>query len=368
MTTPNYHGRLGLQQRVLPNYRVPFFEALAAACAGGLGVFAGMPRAGEGITPGDLRVARQFPARNVHLLGGPFYLCQQRGFTQWLDDWNPDALIVEANARYLATGAGVRWMHARGRKVIGWGLGASALSGPLAGLRRARRHQFLSRFDALIAYSKRGVEEYAALGFPPQQIFVAPNAAAPRPAEAPARRAGNAGRATVLFVGRLQRRKRVDRLLRACAAMPEPRPRLVIVGDGPERDTLGALAKAVYPDAQFAGAWHGAELKPYFAEADLFVLPGTGGLAIQEAMANGLPVIVAKGDGTQDDLVRAGNGWQIPSEDETALIETMKQALSDASRLRAMGMESYRIVAEEINLEKMVDAFVEALNVSTFKR
>ncbi|HEX8993547.1 MAG TPA: glycosyltransferase [Anaerolineales bacterium] len=362
MSSTQYHGRLGLQQRVLPNYRVPFFDGLAAACAGGLGVFSGMPREGEGITPGDLHVATHFPAHNVHLLAGPFYLCQQRGFTRWLDEWNPDALIVEANARYLATGAAVHWMHARGRKVIGWGLGAPAPSGSLAGLRRTRRLQFLSRFDALIAYSKRGADEYAALGIPPQQIFVAPNAAAARPAEAPVRKAASSGRATVLFVGRLQRRKRVDRLLRACAALPEPRPQLVIVGDGPERDYLGTLAKEIYPEAQFEGARYGEELKPYFARADLFVLPGTGGLAIQEAMAGGLPVIVAKGDGTQDDLVRAGNGWQIAPEDETALIEAMRQALSDVNRLREMGIESYRIVAEEINLEKMVEAFVEALN------
>ena len=36
--------RLGLVQRVLPSYRVPFFDALARACAGGLGLFAGQPR------------------------------------------------------------------------------------------------------------------------------------------------------------------------------------------------------------------------------------------------------------------------------------------------------------------------------------
>jgi glycosyltransferase involved in cell wall biosynthesis len=103
-------------------------------------------------------------------------------------------------------------------------------------------------------------------------------------------------------------------------------------------------------------------LTPYFAEADIFVLPGTGGLAIQEAMAHGLPVIVAKGDGTQDDLVRAGNGWQIPPDDQEALIHTMRTALTDVKRLRKMGAESYRIVSEEINLEKMVEAFVRALD------
>ena len=136
---------------------------------------------------------------------------------------------------------------------------------------------------------------------------------------------------------------------------------MIIVGDGPERRHLESLAKLVYPSAEFAGEKQGAELKPYFTEADLFVLPGTGGLAVQEAMGYGLPIIVAKGDGTQDDLVREANGWQIPSDDYDALVRALRFALSDAGRLRTMGAESYRIVSEEINLENMTEVFVQAL-------
>jgi glycosyltransferase involved in cell wall biosynthesis len=139
------------------------------------------------------------------------------------------------------------------------------------------------------------------------------------------------------------------------------------VGDGPERKSLEELAKEIYPGAEFVGAKHGAELKPYFMEADLFVLPGTGGLAIQEAMSYGLPVIVAQGDGTQDDLVRKENGWQIPPDDFDALLSTMKDALSDVARLRKMGEESYRIAKDEINIEKMVETFVQVLNQLTRK-
>ncbi|MFN8410997.1 MAG: glycosyltransferase family 4 protein, partial [Anaerolineales bacterium] len=199
-----------------------------------------------------------------------------------------------------------------------------------------------------------------ALGFPREKIFVAYNSVSSAPASAIERPMQNA-KPVILFVGRLQARKRVDALLRACAEM-ESSPRLMIVGDGPERAMLESLAKEVYPSAEFIGAKHGAELKPYFAQADLFVLPGTGGLAVQEAMSYGLPVIVAKGDGTQDDLVRENNGWQIPPEDYGALVSTMKNALSDIARLREMGKESFRIVSEEINIQKMAETFVKALN------
>jgi glycosyltransferase involved in cell wall biosynthesis len=166
----------------------------------------------------------------------------------------------------------------------------------------------------------------------------------------------------VLFVGRLQPRKRIDNLLRACAALPEGvQPELWIVGEGPARMELQRQAGAIYPQTKFFGERRGHELDALFTTADLFVLPGTGGLAVQEAMAHGLPVIVAQGDGTQTDLVRPENGWLIPPDDLQALEAVLGEAFSDPARLRRMGAESYRIVAEEVNLEAMVGIFVQAL-------
>ena len=67
-------ARLGLVQRVLPVYRVPFFEALAEACTGGLGVFAGQPRPDEAIESADsLQIARLFPAKNRHYFHNRIY-------------------------------------------------------------------------------------------------------------------------------------------------------------------------------------------------------------------------------------------------------------------------------------------------------
>jgi len=352
-----FHGKLALQQRVLPNYRVPFFDLLASACDGGMSLFTGLPRSVEGITTAkELKVADYKLGNNLYLFGGNFYLCYQQGLMDWLKEWNPDALIVEANPRYLSTSSAVKWMHKQNRPVIGWGLG----SPPIGGFRKQRRFSFINQFDAMISYSQRGAEEYAALGFPKRKIFVARNSVAlPPSAPMPSKSSTFDIKPSILFVGRLQARKRVDYLLRACAKIQNLR--LVIIGDGPERAALESLAREIYPSAEFVGSKHGAELKPYFTEADLFVLPGTGGLAVQEAMSYGLPVIVAQGDGTQDDLVRKENGWQIPPDNFEALVSTMKDALLDVARLIRMGEESYRIVEKEINIEKMVETFVKAL-------
>ena len=75
------------------------------------------------------------------------------------------------------------------------------------------------------------------------------------------------------------------------------------------RPLAGNCGQGITPQHEFPGAKHGQELEPYFAAADLFVLPGTGGLAVQQAMAHALPVLVGEADGTQSNLVRPANGW-----------------------------------------------------------
>lgn len=356
-----FPGKLALQQRVVPAYRLPLVNRLASECRGGLSVFAGKPLPVEGIVVVDEKDdSHLVTGKNRHFMNpaSRFYFCWQDGLTTWLEGWDPDTLVVEANPRYLSTWLAVRWMHNRGRPVLGWGLGVPRTGNPLE---RLLRKFFLGSLDGVIAYSRRGADEYRALGV--KQVTVAYNAVSPRPKTRPAaRKPEGADKPRVLFVGRLQSRKRLDILLQACASLPvDLQPDVVVIGDGPARAAFEELANRVYPQVVFTGAVHGEDLEPYFQNADLFALPGTGGLAVQQAMAHGLPVIVAQGDGTQDDLVRPENGWQVPPGDQIAFSKTLHQALSDIPRLRAMGVESFRIVSEEINLDTMVDKFLEAI-------
>lgn len=357
-----FNGRLALQQRVLPSYRIPFFDRLAVGCEHGMAVFAGAPRPQEAILSGDqLSRADLKWVHNLHFFHGSLYLCLQRGLLAGLRDWDPDVLILEANPRYLTNWRVLDWMRQRGRPVIGWGLGAPMVQGVVAPWRERLRVRFLQRFDGLIAYSTQGAQEYRQAGASAARVFTAPNAVSGPPPpfmEKPARYAGSP---RLLFVGRLQARKRVDLLLQACASLSH-RPELTIVGDGPVRVELEALSKRLYPKAAFVGAQGGPALEAIFHQADLFVLPGTGGLAVQEAMAHGLPVVVAEGDGTQNDLATGGNGWLVPPGDLQALSETLEQALADPARLRSMGRISHTLVQERFNINAMAEVFMQAIH------
>jgi len=363
----SFPGRLALQQRVIPAYRTSFINLLAKSCKKGLTVFAGQPLPIEGIGLADQLDSAEITNTKNHHFHDPqssLYLCWQQGVIDWLKSQDPDALIVEANPRYLSTRNAIRWIKSRNRPVLGWGLGAPRGGNPVE---QFFRLTFLRSLDGVIAYSQRGANEYRSLGL--GNVFVANNAVTPRPKQQPPERPlTQKDKSTVLFIGRLQKRKRIDILVQGCASLPKAlQPHLIIVGDGPESTKLRTLAVEIYPTTKFVGAKHGPELAPYFAEADLFALPGTGGLAVQEAMSHGLPVLVAQGDGTQDDLVRKENGWQVSPGDQNAFTSALHDALSDIKKLREMGNNSYRIVTEEINLETMVGSFVEALNAIRHK-
>ena len=357
--------RIGVMQRVLPSYRVPLFDALAKSFHGNVSVFAGEPRRCEALFGSAIpQTAKIWKGKNHHILDGVLYLCCQSGLLEWLEDWQPRVLIMEANPRYLRSSSAIRWMRKKDGKVIGWGLGSPDMQGLLSGLRSSIRKRLINKFDALITYSSKGAREYESLGFPGKRIFIAPNAVAskphhPMPKRPPTFRGNNP---IVVFVGRLQERKRVDTLIRSCAALPlEVQPLLWIIGDGPHRAALENLADKIYRNTRFFGAQHGAQLEKHLQSADLFVMPGTGGLAIQEAMSHGLPVVVGVADGTQQDLVRDENGWLLADDSFQTLKDTLASALKDIPTLRKKGRASYRIVSREINLEKMVAVFIKAI-------
>ncbi len=130
------------------------------------------------------------------------------------------------------------------------------------------------------------------------------------------------GRPVILFASKLQERKRCADLVEAHRLLGQPRPYLVIVGDGEERQRLEQQA-AGDPDIRFLGFRNQTELPRYFDLCDVFVLPSRHepwGLVVNEAMNAGRAVVVSDDVGCQQDLVREGEtGAVFPVGDVAAL-------------------------------------------------
>jgi glycosyltransferase involved in cell wall biosynthesis len=97
----------------------------------------------------------------------------------------------------------------------------------------------------------------------------------------------------------------------------------------------------------------------FFVAADVFALPGPGGLALNQAMAYGLPVVAAGGDGTEHDLVEPGRSGFLVA-DEPALHEALDALAADGALRQAMAGAALARVAG-FSVERMRRGFVEAL-------
>ena len=147
----------------------------------------------------------------------------------------------------------------------------------------------------------------------------------------------------ILFLGRLHERKGLQFLIPAFAraANEIPTARLLIAGpDAGMLTTAQRLAAqaGIASQVTFAGMLHGADQRAALATADLFVLPAVGeglSMAVLEAMAAGIPVILTPGCNLPD-VESRGAGLLVNREVEP-LAAAIRDLLRDQVRRRAMG-------------------------------
>ena len=175
-------------------------------------------------------------------------------------------------------------------------------------------------------------------------------------------------RRRILHIGRLVKWKKVDLLIMAFSSIVERYrdSELVIVGDGPERESLikKAIDLGLRDKILFTGAvYDPIELAQYMNESSVYVLAGMGGLSINDAMCFSLPIICSVCDGTEKDLVLEGaNGFFFKEDDVADLAEKLNWMLSDLSKAMRMGEKSLQIIKERVNLDTFANMYKEALD------
>lgn len=163
--------------------------------------------------------------------------------------------------------------------------------------------------------------------------------------------------ASILYVGRLVRSKGVDDLIAAYKIVSEriPRSRLIIVGDGPERERLEGLAHELNLSAGvvFKGTLRGEKLDEEYAKCTVFAMASkrvsddpaieTFGLVIVEALMYGKPVVGTLLGGIPEIIDHEVNGLLVPEGQPKELADALIRVLTDqdlASRLCRNALES----------------------------
>ena len=208
-----------------------------------------------------------------------------------------------------------------------------------------------ARRDRLIRYSFTSVGSEQVLSSPPtpRQKADAKNAL------------GFHGQHLVLFVGQFIQRKGIDVLLKAGAGLSGSAD-ICIVGGDPTEEYETLVNDLELTNVTFAGFKSKRELGTYLTAADVLVLPtreDIWGLVINEALANGLPVVTTDRCVAGLELVQKhGCGRVIPVDDIEALREAIDEVLTDDNLREEMQLKALG-VARAYTVENMAKRHVE---------
>lgn len=186
----------------------------------------------------------------------------------------------------------------------------------------------------------------------------APDDKAPRPASW-----GN--RPVLLTVGRLQKRKGQDMMIRALPALKEKWPNILyaIIGGGKEWEPLHQLARelGVSDHVLFMGEVDDQQMVNAYRHCTLFALPNRRvgnddegfGMVLLEAQACGKPVLAGNSGGTSETMKVGETGHIVDCTNENSLADAVLMLLDDGRRLQKMGESARNHVIERFSWDNL---------------
>lgn len=173
----------------------------------------------------------------------------------------------------------------------------------------------------------------------------------------------------LISVGRLVPVKGFEHLLRAISQLGADAARvsLTIVGDGPERHALTALASELGVSSRVTFAGWQQDVGAFLRDAHVFVLPTLGegfGLAVLEAMGHARPVIASDTMSLPEIVSRGETGLLVPPANSAALAEAIRVCLDHPGLLAEMGMAGRQRGLALFSVARMVER-TEQLYVET---
>lgn len=227
---------------------------------------------------------------------------------------------------------------------------------------------FLRRMDAHLAVAEAQRRYLVDVeGIPGERVHLIYNGvdaeqyrpAAPGECQAMRRELGVPGDALVLMaVGSLKPLKGFDALIRAATPVLRSRhdARLVLVGDGPQRDPLQALARGqgIADQVVFAGLRD--DVHAVLRAADVLVLSSRTEVlptVVLEAMATGLPVVATRVGGVPEIVEHERSAILASPDDESSLQAALERVVASPELRRTLGARGRAIVETRFRLERM---------------
>ena len=298
---------------------------------------------------------------------GTYIFRNQVGVIEKIREIRPDIVVNMCHVGNVTHWKISSLKNKLGFKLVAWQCGYEYHPGKLKGFLLDR---FIPRYDYHLAYHSNACDYAMSHGARADQITVMHNtineqkiATLPK-GEARELVVGRhpeiGDRKIILFVGAVLAEKRIEVILQALDIMNRKDTVLVLVGDGEHLPAVRQLCVG-RDDVVITGSIVDG-VGPYFDAAEMYVLPGTGGLGINEAMAHRLPIVSGFADGSADDLVVDGeNGFRLRNNTPEELSKKMATILNSPELAERMGERSREMITGKFAFREFINRIVNDL-------
>ena len=262
------------------------------------------------------------------------------------------------------------WMSSFAALPVCRALGIPIVDGTIRnGIARRRRSLPLRTARAasklIVANSQAGLDAWGVGAAKGRVVYNAFDPARWSLCHAAEERSGDAyGRTTIVMSGRMVAHKDFATVIAAAAELDAEQPgrwRFLLLGDGPERPRLEALAGELVARDVVALVDPGLEVLPLVREADIGVLMSNEALhtegcpnAIMEYMACRLPVVCSAGGGNPELVLHGETGFLVPWSDREALVGRLRALALDRELARRMGEAGRARLARDFTVARLV--------------
>jgi len=300
-----------------------------------------------------------------------FFLKWQIGLIPKIIKYKADSVIIHYISGNINYNVLLLFLLIRNKKYILWT--SSWERQDLKGLKLLMKTKVKSFFTkmsyAYITYDTRKAKQLMASGYSEKKIFIAQNTINVEKIIKNINPVNKGYEITrFLFVGALIKQKKLDIAIDIFNILNKKgyNFHFTIIGEGEVKKDIEKqiLEYDLQSKISVLGAKYGKELSNYFNNSNVFLLPGTGGLAVNEAMAYGLPIISTPADGTLYDLVENNvNGFLLEwNYDKKELMEKIIFFINaDINKIKKMEKNSLKIIQDKALLSNMVNQFVNAI-------
>lgn len=366
---------------LIPHYRYSFYRSLNEKLKNKITILTGCTKNTQWRSAArNIDGIKNMSLVEKHFFLANFQLIWQKGLLNTIYNINPSIIILSGISGYLTNWLVLIISKIKKNKTIMWSCGWEKQAPNTLSyfIKRFLLKKYQSLADYHIVYSTNAKKALISNGIDSATIRIAYNGI---DVEALSQKETSIYRQSTilkhnqcykdkqifLYTGVLLEEKRVTLLIEAFYNLNELYNNLYlwIVGDGPLLADLKILCHSKGIENVMFWGKDEETVDKYFAACDFFVLPGIGGLALNQAMFWKKPCIVSTADGTEDDLVKDGiNGFRFKSGSIESLTSAMLKVLQlSQNEIADMGERNREIILKRSNTAQMVDTFMKVIDL-----